>query len=722
MRLLSRITTVMTAMIIAVFSVNILAVMDVQAAQNNGTLKVHEKGTLSGTESNDPKVCAFNLEGFSFNNNQSGYVVIATQPGAVNTLTVPFGPINGLGYAATAYINDGGVTLADGQYKATLYGKSTANPNLPNFNDEKAKSKVFKVQCPATPTVAVQPGTCIQRGAFNGTVSGTVYNTNDSTNATVLYTITAKHQTSPLVTRTDIRLIADGSSATFNFNLLTAGTYDLTVTGSDGTATAPTTFVVSVCNTPVTPTAPTKVDICGVINDTYTIPAKAGVTYYVNGNATPAGTYSGTGTTVITAVADTGYVISGTAVWTFNFDNTPCIVNVTATAPTKVEQCGTANDTYTIPAKTGVIYKVNGTTTPAGIYNATGSVAITAVADAGYAVTGTKSWNFTFSSVPCDIIVTPAAPTKSDVCARNNDTFTIPTTTGVTYFVNGWPVPAGTYKAYLPALIVAVAHPGYDIDSNAQQFWLFTYTNVKCAQPCHQLATMKFIGNQHWDGQEPCVPVSVAPAAPSSADLCGTANDTYTIPTSTGVIYKVNGTITPAGTYPATVPVTITAEATTGYVLGQGTASWTYDFTDTTCPAPVLTVVAECSPTGVVVTIKNDGDGDGIVYVNGTLVKVFAKTTVETTVSFSALFKADVLVADQTRTVLLDQAFDCTPGQGGAGSTTVITPTIKTTMPTELPTTGTGTVSQLIIMVILAVTTYGAMYFLQGRLDLQSRK
>ncbi len=32
---------------------------------NNGTIKIHEQGTPSGTESNDPKVCVFNVEAFN---------------------------------------------------------------------------------------------------------------------------------------------------------------------------------------------------------------------------------------------------------------------------------------------------------------------------------------------------------------------------------------------------------------------------------------------------------------------------------------------------------------------------------------------------------------------------------------------------------------------------------------------------------------------------------
>ncbi|MFL5778936.1 MAG: hypothetical protein ACJ761_08345, partial [Chloroflexota bacterium] len=115
-----------------------------------------EFGTPSGTESNDPKVCVFNFEGFGFDAGQTGYIVIEGQ-GQTSGTEGPFdfGPANGDGYYATEYFNDNdGPTIPDGQWKATLYGKQTGSGT---FEDEKAKSKVFKIECgeveaTATPT------------------------------------------------------------------------------------------------------------------------------------------------------------------------------------------------------------------------------------------------------------------------------------------------------------------------------------------------------------------------------------------------------------------------------------------------------------------------------------------------------------------------------------------------------------------------------------------
>src|SRR6476469_2649013 len=118
---------------------------------NNGTLKVHEIGTPTGTENNDPKVCAFNFEGFGFDPAQSGYINIDVQGGDGPTGTdagpFAFGPTNNSGYAISQDFNNGAgtTTINNGHYKATRYGKDTGG-NV-DLRDVKAKSKVFKVEC-----------------------------------------------------------------------------------------------------------------------------------------------------------------------------------------------------------------------------------------------------------------------------------------------------------------------------------------------------------------------------------------------------------------------------------------------------------------------------------------------------------------------------------------------------------------------------------------------
>jgi len=139
--------------------------VDVGPPGNNGTLKVHEKGTPSGTESNDPKVCVFNFEGFDLDANQTGNITVeghgATPSGEYLVVELS---TNAGGDGETAYINDGGsLTLANGHYKATLDNKFGTDPG------DKAKSKVFKVTCdepgnPENPEEPEEPETPVTPG------------------------------------------------------------------------------------------------------------------------------------------------------------------------------------------------------------------------------------------------------------------------------------------------------------------------------------------------------------------------------------------------------------------------------------------------------------------------------------------------------------------------------------------------------------------------------
>jgi hypothetical protein len=75
------------------------------------------------------------------------------------------------------------------------------------------------------------------------------------------------------------------------------------------------------------------------------------------------------------------------------------------------------------------------------------------------------------------------------------------------------------------------------------------------------------------------IPILVAPIAVTFADKDGTKDDSYTVPATTGVDYFVADRVVPAGTYPGTGAVTVTAKAKTDYVLAPGvTASWATTF------------------------------------------------------------------------------------------------------------------------------------------------
>lgn len=114
---------------------------------NNGTLKVHEKNTPTATENNDPKVCHFNFEGYGFDKGQQGIVIITTQgngPDSREVARVNLPAANAEGYMASAYL-----TLPDGHYKTTAYGKDV-HGDIDYKIELKAKSKVIKVECDTT--------------------------------------------------------------------------------------------------------------------------------------------------------------------------------------------------------------------------------------------------------------------------------------------------------------------------------------------------------------------------------------------------------------------------------------------------------------------------------------------------------------------------------------------------------------------------------------------
>ena len=614
--LLRRITNLTLAFLIAVFSINLSGVLSLQNAYahdghgNNGSLKVHEKGTPSGTESNDPKVCKFNFEGFNFDKNQSGYVKVATQSGGVDSLSpslYPFGPTNNSGdYTAGAYINDGGTfTLPNGQYKATLYGKSTSNPSLPNLNDVKAQSKVFKVVCD------------------------------------------------------------------------------------------------------ITAAAPTQSNPCGTSNDKYTIPTTAGVKYQVKINGIwtdkSAGTYSyiSAGNIIVRAIStDNDVDVAQPNQWTFTYTNVTCTTTVATQAPTNHDDnCGSNNDTYTIPTVTGIQYKVNGVEKSAGTYSTNGatSLTITAVAKSGYVLTGITSWTLTFVNQSC---VAPTAPTSVDMCGTSDDTYTIPSTTGVIYKVDGITKPAGQYQTSTDVTITAEA-----ADSNyaltGTTLWSQTFDSEKC-------------------------PVQLtAEGDPTFIDECGTENDSYTIVPADHVIYKIDGQEVAATFYPhASGSVVIVAEpADPDYAL-VGQTEWTHEFSAASCAD--ITATAVCDRAGVIVTLKNEGDMEGYAWVNGEEVVVDGNSSVDVVVPFT-LWKASVSVYGNNEASLLDKDFDCTPGRGGMGGEDPQDPVVPKTpavsTPHALPQTGgvTNSLQQLLTVIASGIVSYGVTFFLVNRRDLAKK-
>lgn len=298
-----------------------------------------------------------------------------------------------------------------------------------------------------------------------------------------------------------------GTANLFRYDRMPAGTYN---TPADYFAGKPP-LTETIDTVDVVPRPPDF----DVLTREYTIHDIVGVNYVVNGVPVGPKTYPVSPDSDITitvqAVPELGYRIPPTvqSTWVRTFAKaTP--ISVTPLPPV----FNPTARTYSIPPQTGVQYFVNGTAKPAGTYPGVGITSIKAVATAGYTITGTDLWSYTYA-VPA-IIVTPATPTFNQT-AR---TYTIPAQEGIDYSVNGVIKSAGTYPGFGPVTVAATAVSGYILSGTAS-----------------------------WTASFPAAVIAVTPMAPTFNQT----TRTYTIPSQTGVEYSTNGVVKAAGTYPSTL-------------------------------------------------------------------------------------------------------------------------------------------------------------------------
>lgn len=239
--------------------------------------------------------------------------------------------------------------------------------------------------------------------------------------------------------------------------------------------------------------------------------------------------------------------------------------DTTATAPTFTNAtCLSPQPAYTIPSTTGVQYQIEQKDVSPGTYKVKPGdvVEVTAVAQPGFTLTGDKSWSFTFQTVPTDCANAPIDSQPS--CTSPNGSYTIPTTEGVTYFVNGSEKKAGTYSAKAGTTVKIAA-----FGSNGQ------------ALP----------GTTSWTFTIAASPTDCNAHAPTFANDTCSASGHYTVPDSTAD-YTANGVSVTAGSHSATAGTTVTirAIARPGHPL-VGTTSWTHTFPNlSTCIAPAADV------------------------------------------------------------------------------------------------------------------------------------
>lgn len=274
---------------------------------------------------------------------------------------------------------------------------------------------------------------------------------------------------------------------------------------------------------------------------------------------------------------------------------------ITPAAPVVTVRCDANNDTFTITNTSEYAsYSVNGTVVLSGAGTYTGTLSSTATSIVARALlnrtlTGTTTWSYVDHNTSCITNVTPQAPEISDTCGTANDSVTLPETTGVAYTqVTVGNVVTITARP-VSAMYILEAGNGYTLNADGSATLRVTLTDVACPREATPLA------------------------ATVKVDVCGIADDMFTIPATTGVTYHVNNTVIAAGDYAATdylaegsLNLVVTATANEGFVLKEGAAaSWTLVFTNEACKKVTICHATDsASHPYVKITVnKNAADG-----------------------------------------------------------------------------------------------------------------
>ncbi len=176
-----------------------------------------------------------------------------------------------------------------------------------------------------------------------------------------------------------------------------------------------------------------------------------------------------------------------------------------------------------------------------------------------------------------DVFVSGDLLISTPVGGSNATVYHIPS--GV--YQDGFSVPEGYLEGVSGTKVLLSQPPAiYDLDTRVTEA-LPSY-NADHSRP-RAMSGSIVVGFNWWDGGTEALwwtnSTLVAQASPTFSDVCGAANDTYTIPSTRGVDYMVAGVVKLPGTYPASGTVSVTAQPKAGYLL-QGVSSWSRSFTN----------------------------------------------------------------------------------------------------------------------------------------------
>jgi hypothetical protein len=200
MRKATTLLAILASLLFYAFAFSTPASADPNSPGNNGTVKIHNAQTEVEDMRNEPHVCTFYVDGFKFDNNQSGQWWINSWSPTGDGSEVKRGSWTADG---TGSWHSGVQTLPPGHYK--LYAKQQ-NELAPGGN----KQKVFWVEC-ATSTTGTTTGT-----VTTGTTTGTV--TTGTTTGTVITGTTTGTVTTGTTTGTTVTTGTSTGSSTGNSN------------------------------------------------------------------------------------------------------------------------------------------------------------------------------------------------------------------------------------------------------------------------------------------------------------------------------------------------------------------------------------------------------------------------------------------------------------------------------------------------------------------------
>ncbi len=322
---------------------------------------------------------------------------------------------------------------------------------------------------------------CVEPGKSNGTVTITVYNTDDETNDDETYSVTFNNGDAATL------VIPDGQSAQKIISNVAAGSYPVKVTGTDGTNLSLTVTVAECEEPPVEPEGNLNVSsTCESItfSSDGVKPEDADQVFKLDGVVMAPGTHPVTaGSHTVELFVNGELVDSETITVAKCEDEVEPEGSIDASADCLVITIG--EPTGVKPADADVLITLDGEQVQPGQYTVEAGEHVIKLFVNEELVDTVKVEAKTCEEPPPPTPVTPTEPTPTDVCepasGSTNDRITIPSDANFTYQVDGKDVVAGAFVATGTSHVVkAIAKQDVVVKDGAKTEWTYTFTKVAC--------------------------------------------------------------------------------------------------------------------------------------------------------------------------------------------------------------------------------------------------